>query len=274
MINQPKFAAVIFSFSDDTDSTIETVRSLQYEIPGLHILIAEDLAAPLTPQQKARFHRFPNISFSTTTHKRNRNLNGYECVRGQLVTMNSFAWRTGAQWIFKIDADAGFYDHRLYTEKATGSIRAVFPSNRRFLPQEKRIKYPDGWGIGLCYALRADGIPDLMEYFKTKQGGGGEDLETSQACRTLWPEDIAWIDHGFAGFLGFDFIRQEHVRPVLDAEKLVKDGAKLVHWGNRYTFPGVYTDKEKRHMCALYARQANDYVESIPRKHPHYENIL
>lgn len=96
-------AYCFFSFKGDHDSLQQSIRSIRACHPTARIAVFDDGHHPLPKPPKVDY-------YERTWFLRGGNLNGRECIMGELLAFQKAARLFGAQWIAKIDCDTVVVD--------------------------------------------------------------------------------------------------------------------------------------------------------------------
>ena len=96
-------AYCFFTFRGDAESLLQSIRSIRACHPTAKIAVFDDGHHPLPKQPPCDF-------YERTWFQRGGNLNGRECIMGELLAFQKTARLFGAQWIAKIDCDTVVVD--------------------------------------------------------------------------------------------------------------------------------------------------------------------
>lgn len=96
-------AYCFFSFRNDADSLAQSIRSIRASDPTARIAVFDDGHAPLAKPPRADY-------FERTWFNRRGNLNGRECIMGELLAFQKAARLFGAERLAKIDSDTVVVD--------------------------------------------------------------------------------------------------------------------------------------------------------------------
>ena len=96
-------AYCFFSFKGDYESLLQSIRSIRACHPTAKIAVFDDGRHPLPKPPPADY-------YERTWFQRGGNLNGRECIMGELLAFQKAARLFGAQWVAKIDCDTVVVD--------------------------------------------------------------------------------------------------------------------------------------------------------------------
>lgn len=130
-----------FTYAGDADILPVSIAAARHAFPGAPVHVIDDSGAPMQPHQVAALG---DIHYSRSDWERKYNLNGPECVRGILQTMNDNAKRYSADYVIKIDPDTLV----LRSERHLGWIR----ENVGHFTQTT----PEKFFGGMFYGIRKD----------------------------------------------------------------------------------------------------------------------
>lgn len=137
---------VFFSFAGDRDCLVQAIRSIRAFDPTGKIAVFDDGNDPMRNP--------PQVDLYERSHwERNYNLNGRECIMGELLSFQKAARMCGAEWVVKMDSDTILTD----------------PDRALHIMQNERLDlcgstWPGSetaWGP--FYMLRASIVPRMME---------------------------------------------------------------------------------------------------------------
>lgn len=86
-MKQVKLTVVIFSFRGEEDILSYSLMQLHDVLPQASIHVFDDAGDPMRPNIVSRFETAFNVKYKKTTFDRKKNLNGKECVVGELGSM-------------------------------------------------------------------------------------------------------------------------------------------------------------------------------------------
>ena len=98
MSNSLKFCFVIFTYGDDAYLLGQSIRALSKITPKRRIFVYDDAANPLPFAPHG-------VNYKQTYFNRKGNLNGPECVEGELFCMYEAATKAKADVVIKLDSD-------------------------------------------------------------------------------------------------------------------------------------------------------------------------
>lgn len=108
--NRMKAAVCVFTYKEDSAALLRAVEFVHHNLPGVPIYVFDDARAPLQVDDQA-LHRVDG--YDRTTFDRRGNLNGRECVMGELSCFLHVARETGAERILKLDADTAILSQQI-----------------------------------------------------------------------------------------------------------------------------------------------------------------
>ena len=144
-----KVAIVFFSYVKDAglvNLALRGVKRLQDVNPAdvVDVFVYDDAAAPMGRAAVPEW-----TGYELTVFNRRGNLNGLECVQGQLAVYAGLAAR-GYDWVIKLDSDT--YLNSLEWLRGVDAARVAHVGT----------SFREDYGSGSCYALSAAGIEWLQ----------------------------------------------------------------------------------------------------------------
>lgn len=231
-----------FSFRDDAECLLQSVRAARHWAPEARRVIAQDHAAPLPLTIQAQLRDW-GCEVETDFQDRARNLNGLEHFAGQLNWLVE-AGRM-AQWVVKIDSDT------LLNAPLEDWLEPDSPHTAVCAWQ------PGWWFQGPCYALRAAALPGLRDHLAAHP-------QCLRECAPGYPEDMSMghlitAAHGPAAVLAlpgghrstlFHGTQISHYDfqhwPAFD----LYAPFRIIHFGNRNQLPPHMPDSTRRLTAA------------------------
>lgn len=162
-----------FTFRDDADCLLQSVRSARHWAPDSRRVIVQDHAALLPYTVQTDLTNL-GCELHTQTTDRNGNLNGRDHFTQQLWWMESAAAATGleqpSRWVIKIDSDTLLnYPLHTWLEPDHGHTAIC-------------AWQPTWWFQGPCYAVQFAALPALRDYL-------AEHPQAISGCGPKFPED-------------------------------------------------------------------------------------
>jgi hypothetical protein len=158
-------AYCFFSFGADGDCLVQAIRALRLSDPTGKIAVFDDGNAPLAEVQVDHYER--------TFFERRVNLNGRECIMGEIAAFSKAARMFGAEFVAKVDSDTVVLDpHKAVRLMREGGLDLLGSS-----------WHDDGvWGP--FYLLRASVLPRMAEaVMRIKDLCDEEDMGMTHVCR-------------------------------------------------------------------------------------------
>ena len=124
------------------------------DIPHDRILVADDSRNPMAETDRKRLEGL-GVTVVATDFARKKNLNGLECVKGVLNTLQLAAQRFEATHVLKIDPDTMLFSRELVDRLENGAIGSIGGA-----AGDK----PNRFFYGMSYILRRDVIERLIDF--------------------------------------------------------------------------------------------------------------
>ena len=201
-------AYVFFSFRPDQPALIQALRAIRQRDPAAMIAVYADDSLPVKIPQGLCDH------YEETKWDRRGNLNGQECVRGELTAFHETAERFAVEYIAKIDSDTLVTTPELAFSRAVATGADLIGASQH------------SYGVfGPFYILRTSILPSLLPLVETHCRVAQEDQAISNLVNAAGGKVVVcrWAEKFFNGF---DY-RLRH----FDMRRFLTTGA--VTFGNR-----------------------------------------
>lgn len=248
-----KFSASLlwFSFRDDADCLLESVRAARHHAPDAPRVVAMDAGAPLPLDVQARL-RDEGCQVETDFVDRQTNLNGIEHWLHQMDWMTAAGDVQDAQsWVVKIDSDT------LLNAPLATWLGEAGPVHEAVCAWQ-----PKWWFQGPCYALRATAARQIRDAVAARP-------ERVAACAPKYREDET-TGHALAGVYGpasilalpgghsstlFHGLQIAHYDYRMWPDFAIYSAFRTLHFGNRAELPPHMPDAVRRHTAAATMRR-------------------
>ena len=169
MSNSLKFCFVIFTYGDDAYLLGQSIRALSKITPKRRIFVYDDAANPLPFAPHG-------VNYEQTYFNRNGNLNGPECVEGELFCMYEAATKAKADVVIKLDSDIILNNLKWLTDGHPLSEQIGF-----------KLRSNQSFCSGACYSLPANAIIKMLRTLAETQIGQseGESIAMSRLARSV-----------------------------------------------------------------------------------------
>lgn len=177
--NNVKFVFCIFSYGEDAYMLGQCVRALRrLGATRSNTYIFDDANNPLP-------YPIPNTQYRQTTFNRNGNLNGTECVDGELLCMYEASKETNAHVVVKVDSDV-----------IINSLEWV--TNNDFMNSHCGFRVcGKSHNNGACYSLPSWSLVPMLRLLKTipKNNFIGESLVITDLAKMAGLDQVGYDCH-------------------------------------------------------------------------------
>ena len=258
------FSLIWFSFREDADCLLQSVRSARHHAPASPRLIVQDAAHPLPLEVQAQL-RGMDCQVESDFVERGGNLNGLDHFAHQLAWLDAAASRAttpdpSAGWVVKIDSDTvlnGPLESWIGEASAdTAAVCAVQPT---------------WWFQGPCYAVQASRLAYLRGYL-------ADHPQALRECAPKYPEDTC-LGHLIAAAYGpksilalpgghsstlFQGLQISHYDLAKWPPFDLYEAFRIVHFGNRGSLPPHMPDSVRRLTAAGVMKRYLDHTGLAP----------